>query len=234
MLLIAILFFTGILHGLGPDHLAAITAFGAAAGRDFRRVVFFAVRFAAGHAVVLAVAGLLGKFGSMLLPEKWESRFEISAGALLIFTGLLLLCALVFGKIRVHSHHHEHSGETHHHFHLHAVSLQKHEHVHGTVAVGLGALFAMGGARSLVTVLPIAFGHTLMQSLLRVAAFSMGIVISMVTYAWITQFALNRISNMARSDQHHRWIMLGSAYAVAVFCIVAGAITVQGKLHLTF
>jgi hypothetical protein len=141
---------------------------------------------------------------------------------------------LVAGKIKVHTHHHHHSGETHHHFHLHMISLQKHEHAHGTLAVGLGALFAMGGARSLVTVLPIAFGHTLAESMFRVAAFSLGIIASMVAYAWATQFALSRISRYANSDAHHRWIMLASAYGVALFCIVAGAITVQGQLHLRF
>src|SRR3954454_15173591 len=168
MLLLAILFMTGIIHGIGPDHLAAITAFGAAAGRDFRRVVFFAIRFAIGHAVVLAGGGLLAKFGSMYLPEKIETSFEIGAGALLVFTGVVLLAMLLAGKIKVHTHHHHHSGETHHHFHLHMISLQKHEHAHGTLAVGLGALFAMGGARSLVTVLPIAFGHTLTESMVSV------------------------------------------------------------------
>lgn len=230
-MLLAILFLNGIAHGLGPDHLAAITAFGAAAGRDFRRVVFFAVRFAIGHALVLAGAGLLAKFGTMFLPERWERAFEIGAGSFLVVTGFVLLMALLTGKLRVHSHHHVHSGETHHHFHLHMISLERHEHLHGTLAVGMGALFAMGGARSLVTVLPIAFGHTVTESLLRVLAFAIGIVLSMVAYAWATQYALNRISGLAKSEAHHRWIMLGSAYAVAIFCVVAGSITVQGQMH---
>src|SRR5512147_833153 len=83
MVLLSVLFFTGIVHGLGPDHLAAITAFGATVGRDFRRVVFFAIRFALGHAVVLIVAGLVGYFGQKLLPARVETAFEIGAGALL-------------------------------------------------------------------------------------------------------------------------------------------------------
>ena len=59
MLLLAI-FVAGVLHGLGPDHLAGITAFGTSGGRDARRVVFFSTRFAAGHAVVIAAFGLAG------------------------------------------------------------------------------------------------------------------------------------------------------------------------------
>ena len=233
MLLLSVLFFTGIIHGLGPDHLAAITAFGAAVGRDFRRVVFFAVRFALGHAVVLALAGLVGHFGQKLLPERVETAFEIGAGALLAFCGLLLLGGLLTKKIRVHEHHHHHEGKVHHHFHLHVAAFQKHEHVHGMAAFGIGALFAMGGARSLLTVLPIAFGHTLFESLLRVAAFCAGIILSMVAYAWVTRYALESASRFTVSESGHRRLLLGSAYAIALFCIVAGAYTVQGQIHLS-
>jgi ABC-type nickel/cobalt efflux system permease component RcnA len=81
-------------------------------------------------------------------------------------------------------------------------------------------------------VLPIAFGHTFTESLFLVAAFSLGIIASMVAYAWVTQFALTRISRYANSDAHHRWIMLASAYGVALFCLITGAITIQGQLHL--
>lgn len=233
MLLLSVLFLTGIIHGVGPDHLAAITAFGAAVGRDFRRVVFFAVRFALGHAVVLAVAGLIGHFGQKLLPERIETAFEIGAGALLAFFGLVLLLGLLTKKIRVHEHHHHHDGEVHHHFHLHVAAFERHEHVHGMAAFSIGALFAMGGARSLLTVLPIAFGHTLVESLLRVAAFCLGIVVSMVVYAWLTRLALEKASNFAVSETGHRRLLLGSAYAIALFCIIAGAYTVQGQLHFS-
>lgn len=233
MVLLSVLFLTGIVHGVGPDHLAAITAFGATVGRDFRRVVYFAVRFALGHAVVLVVAGLVGYFGQKLLPERVETAFELGAGALLALCGFVLLLALVTGKIRVHEHHHHHDGQVHHHFHLHVASFQKHEHVHGMAAFGIGALFAMGGARSLLTVLPIAFGHTLLESFLRMLAFCVGIVLSMVTYAWITRFALDRASRFVVSEDGHRRLLLGSAYAIALFCIIAGAYTVQGQLHLT-
>src|SRR3954465_3596179 len=99
---VLILFSLGFIHGVGPDHLAAITAYGAAAGRDFRRIVFFAIRFAPGHAIGPAGAGLLAKFGSMYLPERIETSFEIGAGALLVLTGVILLAMLIAGKIKVH------------------------------------------------------------------------------------------------------------------------------------
>ncbi len=235
MLWLWLLFSLGVLHGIGPDHLAAITAFGAAAGRDFRKVVSFAVRFAMGHAVVLAVAGILAKFGSMLLPEKWETRFDVAAGALLVVTGAALLLGLLTGRIKVHTHHHHHDHSTHHHFHLHLWKAKKHEpsqhpHMHGTTAVGLGALFAMGGARSLITVAPIALATTFTQSLLRVAVFCVGIIASMVAYGYLTQVALRSIERFA-DGSHNRTIMLVSGYCVALFCLFAGGAVINEHLH---
>src|SRR5687767_7522016 len=43
------IFAAGVLHGLGPDHLAAISGFGAATGAGATRLALFAIRFALGH-----------------------------------------------------------------------------------------------------------------------------------------------------------------------------------------
>lgn len=230
-----VLFSLGVLHGIGPDHLAAITAYGAAGARDFRRVLMFAVRFAMGHAAVLAVAGILAKFGTSLLPERVTDFFEVSAGAFLVLTGLLALIGLLAGKIKVHSHHHHHDGSVHHHFHLHMFEAKKHEekkhpHMHGAGAVALGAFFALGGARSVLTVAPIAFAQTFTDSLLRVLVFCAGIVAAMVAYGWFAQRMLMSMERFA-DGSHNRKIMLASAYVVALFCIVAGGAVVNGKLH---
>src|SRR5271169_5217835 len=100
-MLLVMIFFAGILHGLGPDHLAAITAFGAVAGRDFRRITFFSIRFASGHALVIAVAALVAHFGRTALPLAWERGFDLAAAGVLLFTGVALLLALAMGKISV-------------------------------------------------------------------------------------------------------------------------------------
>src|SRR5262249_34384202 len=102
MFLLFAIFAAGLLHGTVSDHLAAITALGVAVAHDFRRVVWFAVRFAGAHAVVIAVAGVAGYFGRMLLPPAWENAFELGAGGLLVLVGVVALIGLVSGKIKVH------------------------------------------------------------------------------------------------------------------------------------
>src|SRR5215470_14862507 len=183
MVLLAAIFAAGLLHGVGPDHLAAISTFGFAVGHNFRRVVFFAVRFAGGHALVLGLAGVLGHFGRILLSPAWERRFDLSAGGLLVFTGLLALWALITGRVKIHEHGHMHGAAHHDHYHLHLglgdshtaahenKHPEQHQHLHGGLAASLGVLFALGGTRSLLAVVPIAISQTLAITILRVSVF---------------------------------------------------------------
>ncbi len=224
MLLLLAIFAAGVLHGIGPDHLAAITAFGTAGGRDARRVVFFSTRFALGHAVVIGAFGLAGKFGRLLLPPYWEHRFDIITGWLLILTGIILLAGLLGGRISLHAHphHHHHADATgvHKHLHLHWIGHQQHVHAHGTFAAILGALFAIGGARGLLAIVPIALAQTLAESIIRIGAFVVGIIASMVAYGLITQTVL------ARSQSPR--LLRASSYVAALFCVAAGIAVLRG------
>lgn len=224
MVLLGVIFAAGLLHGFGPDHLAAITAFGTRGGNDTRRVVFFSTRFALGHAFVIAVAGLLGRFGRFLLPALWEHRAEIVSGWLLVLTGIALAAGLLTGRISLHGHSHHHTGGDHRHFHLHFLMHQNHQHGHGTFAAVLGALFALGGLRGLLAVVPIALAQTLTESLIRITAFVLGIIISMVSYGVVTQRTLTHVSGRSR-----RWAAVPS-YIAALFCIVAGWAVLAGKV----
>jgi ABC-type nickel/cobalt efflux system permease component RcnA len=241
MFLLLAIFAAGLLHGIGPDHLAAITAFGVAVEHDFRRVLWFAIRFAGAHALVIAVAGIAGYFGRMLLPERWENAFELGAGGLLVLVGVAALIGLVTGKIKVHEHLHRHHHAPHKHLHVHVVpeaakqwnhdhAHQGTEHTHGGLAATLGILFALGGTRSLIAVVPIAVAHSLPETLLRVTLFVIGIVLSMVAYAFVTQNIFGRLADHATRVGYAPAFLKASSYVLAVFCIVAGMMTISDRL----
>jgi len=242
MFLLAAIFAAGLLHGLGPDHLAAITAFGVAVEHDFRRVVWFAVRFAGAHAVVIAIAGVAGYFGRMLLPVAWENAFELGAGGLLVLVGVAALIGLISGKIKVHEHLHIHHRHPHKHLHVHMVPEEaktwNHEHAHqgtehvhrGGIAATLGVLFALGGTRSLLAVVPIAVAPTFTQTIIRIAAFVVGIILSMVAYAFITQKLFGKLADTATRVGYAPAFMKASSYVLAGFCIVAGMMTISDRL----
>jgi hypothetical protein len=226
MLLLVAVFLAGVLHGLGPDHLAAITAFGAASGR-FTRLTFFSLRFAAGHAFVILLAGLAGFFGLHLVPPAWEHGFEIGVGALLVAAGVALLGALLTGRLVVHAHPHDHQTGRHGHYHVHLFGRAGHAHAHGRFAALLGALFALGGTRSLLAIAPIALSATLAESLLRIAVFAFGIVVAMVLYGWLAGDAVRRFSQPSGSLLPQR-----AACALAgAFSVAAGLFTILSGLR---
>jgi hypothetical protein len=208
------IFAAGVLHGLGPDHLAAISGFGAATGAGARRLAVFALRFAAGHAGVILLAGVLTSFGRTLLPVAWERAFELGAAGLLSLTGTGLLVGLLTGRISVHSHPHQHDGASHQHFHLHLRGRERHRHVHGAFAVAMGGLFALGGARTLLAVTSLAMAQSALEWAAGVTLFAAGIVLAMVAYGVGT----GRVLRYARSVAAARV----AAFAVAAFSLFAG------------
>ena len=231
MLLLAMIFGAGVLHGLGPDHLAAITAFGAIAGRSFRRVTFFSLRFAAGHAFVICAAALLAHFGRMALPLAWERGFDLIAAGLLIVTGVALVLGLITGRLSIHAHGHHHDRGEHRHLHAHFVSTSEHQHGHGKLALLLGGLFALGGARSLLLIVPVALAQTFALSMLRIAVFTVGIVISMSAYGFMAGGFLSRVNEQGSNPRRQQLIFRLTTSSVALFCVVAGLITLSERLH---
>lgn len=230
MLLLGMIFVAGVLHGLGPDHLAAITAFGAVAGRSFRRVTFFSLRFAAGHAVVIALAALTAHFSRLALPASWERGFDLGAAGLLILTGIGLLIGLLTGHLAIHTHeHHHHHGE-HRHLHAHLGGKDAHQHRHGKLAFTLGGLFALGGARSLLVIVPAAMAATLLQSVLRIGVFALGILLAMSAYGLLAGRLLEQTTRLASSRRQLLFVRLATC-GISLFCIVAGWLTLSERLQ---
>lgn len=229
-MLLALIFLAGMVHGLGPDHLAAITALNAASGSDSRRLLFFSTRFALGHAAVLAVAGLATHYFRVSLPAGWEHGFELATGWLLIVSGAALLLGMASGRLTVHSHAHEHAGGAHRHFHAHLLAAREHRHAHGKLAATLGGLFALSGTRSLLAVVPAALAQTAMLSFFRVGVFSAGIVAGMLAYGLVAGRILNRLQDAAPAPGGG-FAPAPAAFALSgAFCLAAGIAGVAGFL----
>ena len=231
-MLLALIFLAGVLHGLGPDHLAAISALSAARGSDSHRLLFFSTRFALGHATVLGVAGVATHFLRLSMPAAWEHGFEMATGWLLIASGAAMLLALAAGGLTVHSHPHQHSDGAHHHFHAHLFGAREHRHSHGKLAATLGGLFALSGTRSLLAVVPAALAPTALISFLRIGIFTAGIVAGMAAYGLVAGGALSRLERPAGAPASGG----GLAAARAAFllsgglCLAAGIAGVAGIL----
>jgi nickel/cobalt transporter (NicO) family protein len=190
----------GFLHGLGVDHLMAIAALSVATPLGptrYARAFGLALRFAVGHAVLLALGAGLVLFFGWQIPARFEQGGELIGGCLLIALGLVVGWLTVSGRLYVHAHAHEAgSYGAHSHWHLHLGPRHSHRPPVHTVLPGvLGAVFAVSGLRALILSLPLwnaaAGGANHFWSLLfLVSIFAIGILMSMSLFGIVLAHTL--------------------------------------------
>jgi hypothetical protein len=201
----------GCLHGLGPDHLMAIAALSVDEGGRIDRVagrgraLGVAVKFAVGHALLLALgAGLIVVIG-WSIPAPVERGGEMLGGALLIVMGLVTLQHLRSHRLPQ------------------AAPAAAHtSHVHSHVPALLGAAFAVSSLRALALLTP--FGADLGTApvpllLTLIVVFACGILVSMSLFGvalagLLSMRALERIGHGAGALIGVSSVVLGVAWVL--------------------
>jgi nickel/cobalt transporter (NicO) family protein len=185
----------GAVHGLGPDHLAALGS--VLARGDRRRGLVACARFGLGHAIVLGALGAVSAVSGWLVPEAWERGAEAAGGLLLVALGAAALLRSVPLILHRHTHAHEPAeehGDGHEHWHLHVGDPSHHRHAHPAM---IGGALALSGVRSLaITVSPLLLaGRSLASALAFVIAFGLGIVASMMAFGLVFQAGRRHIGD---------------------------------------
>lgn len=162
----------------------------------YARAFGLALRFAVGHAVLLALGAGIVLFFGWQIPVRFEQGGEFIGGCLLIGLGLMVGWLTVSGRLYVHAHAHD-AGEqgAHSHWHLHVGRQHSHRPAVHTMLPGLlGAVFAVSGLRALILSLPLwntAGGTNHFWSLLfLVTIFAVGILISMSLFGIVLAHTL--------------------------------------------
>lgn len=189
----------GFLHGLGADHLMAIAALSLATPLGparYARAFGLALKFAIGHALLLACGAGLVLFFDWQIPARVEQGGEFLGGCLLIALGLVVGWMTTTGRLYMHSHVHGDGEHAHSHWHLH-VGRQHGSHaatLHTVLPGVLGALFAVSGLRALILSLPLwnnpAGTPPLGTLLFLVTIFALGILLSMSLFGIVLAHTL--------------------------------------------
>jgi len=199
MLILLTMFALGLLHGLGPDHLAAIAALVSkdATGQNARRrLAWLGVRFGLGHVTtLLLLAGVVGALGRNI-PDGWQRGLEQAGAVVLIFLGGWLLAEVFRRRVvaHTHPHTHDHAPLEHAHWHLHVGAKEHAAHRHPHLALVVGGLMGFSGARALLLAVPVVLAESAFDAAGRIVAFGLGIVISMALAGWLAHAAFSRLA----------------------------------------
>lgn len=199
-----LIFWYGILHAFGPDHLTAIADF--SIGKNKRKTMLITTLFAVGHGITLfAFAKLLE---TVALPASVTAYGDVISSTVIIAIGAYLLFMATSDKIHLKTHVHE--GESH----THIWFGKEHDHKRGNGDVAsaftIGALMGMGGVRGMLVTLGMLEGQAVDFSM--ILAFALGVMVIFVGFGLVILF-INQ--NVLTNKKNVRQVF-GTAGAISI------------------
>ena len=188
-----IIFWYGILHAFGPDHLTAIADF--SIGKNRKRTLLITMFFALGHGISLFLFAKL--LESIEISEELLAYGDIVSATVIIAMGLYLLFMVATNRIQLKKH--LHNGKEH----IHIWFGKSHEHddsVAKSSSLTLGLLMGAGGVRGMLITLGAVQGGVVDFSM--VTAFTLGVMLVFGAFGlvilYLNQNFLRTLSNVRR------------------------------------
>jgi len=184
-----LIFWYGILHAFGPDHLTAIADF--SIGKNKRKTMMITVLFAVGHGLTLFIfAMLLEKYN---ISETTLGYGDLISSAVILAMGIYLLYMVFTDKIQLKKH--IHNGKEH----IHIWFGSEHDHSNNDTksAFAIGALMGIGGVRGMLVTLGFLEGQSV--DLTMVLAFALGVMLIFVVFGTVILY-INK--NLLHSKQN--------------------------------
>ncbi len=197
--------------GAGPDAAAGTRA----------RAFGVAVRFALGHALMLACGASAIILLGWSLPLVVERSGEMLGGLLLIVLGGIALWGVGAGRVYGHTHRHGHEASPHWHLHIGRRDRHPIPGAHSHVPTLIGAAFAVSSLRALTLLAP--FGDRLGAAplpmiLVLITVFAAGILLSMSLFG-VAFAGLMTARVVARLGRAAGAVMAVSSIALGVFWV---------------
>lgn len=190
-----VIFWYGILHAFGPDHLTAIADF--SIGKNKRKTLLITTLFAVGHGLSLFVFAKV--LESVAISHEVLAYGDIISASVIIAMGVYLLFMVATHRIQLRTHMHE--GKEH----IHIWFGKLHEHDGATVAktssLTLGLLMGAGGVRGMLITLGAVQGGAVDFTM--VTAFTVGVMLVFGAFGflmlYVNQNFLGNLTNVRRA-----------------------------------
>ena len=192
---LVVIFWYGIVHAFGPDHLSAIADF--SVGKNQRKTLLITFSFALGHGISLFVFAKL--LESMEISQDLLAYGDIVSAGVIISMGLYILFMVATERIQLRKHIHENKE------HIHIWYGKSHEHSDDSVAktssLTLGLLMGAGGVRGMLITLGAVNGGTV--DFMMVGAFTLGVMLIFGAFGmvmlYVNQNLLGSLTSVRRT-----------------------------------
>jgi len=179
-----IIFWYGILHAFGPDHLTVIADF--SIGKSRKKTVLITSLFALGHGVALFLfAKLLQVYD---IPEYITNYGDLVSASVIILMGVYLLYMVMTDRIHLGCH--THAGREH----IHIWFGKTHEHKNKLAPVsafGMATLMGIGGVRGMLVTLGMLQSRQI--DLMMVVAFILGVTTLFLAFGLLILYINNNL-----------------------------------------
>ena len=188
-----LIFWYGILHAFGPDHLTAIADF--SIGKDRTKTLLITSLFALGHGLSLFL------FAKVLqqtqLSDDILAYGDVISAVVIIGMGVYLLFMVMTQRIQLSKHAHE--GKEH--IHIWFGKSHAHNNVANGSSFSLGLLMGAGGVRGMLITLGALQGGVVDLSM--VALFTLGVMLVFMAFGMLLYYVnknfLSNIQNVRRA-----------------------------------
>ena len=183
-----LIFWYGILHAFGPDHLIAIVDFSIAKNKV--KTLLITISFAIGHGLMLFVFAKLLKTYTFI--EKYLVYGDYISSFVIISMGVYLIYLVNVRKIILEKHNHE--GKEH----IHLSFQRKHKHTNETKsAFMMGSLMGIGGVRGMLITLSAVNASNV--DFYMVIAFILGVSLVFISFGLIINYINENILNSEKN-----------------------------------
>lgn len=198
-----LIFWYGVLHAFGPDHLSVIADF--SLGKSKKKTFLITILFALGHGLMLFVFAKL--LQSINISPSITNFGDIISASVIILMGVYFLYKVFTKQIQLTQHYHKGVQHTHIYF------GKEHEHDderNNSSVFTLGALMGMGGVRGMLITLSAVQNSEV--TLMMVLFFTLGVVLVFLCFGLLISTLNQYILTSTRNVR--------SAFAIAGFASV--------------
>ena len=188
-----LIFWYGVLHAFGPDHLTAIADF--SIGKNKQKTLLITALFALGHGLSLFIFAKILQHTE--LSEEFLAYGDIISAIVIMSMGVYLLFMVFTHRIQLHKHTH---GDKEH---IHIWFGRSHEHngIENSSSFSLGLLMGAGGVRGMLITLGALQGGVVDFTM--VGLFTLGVMLVFLAFGllmlYVNQSFLENLQNVRRA-----------------------------------